>query len=58
VLLAHDQVYATTEDSMELHHFIKRLKENADYELQTASEYPGAAYIIPVEDSIKTVIYK
>jgi peptidoglycan-N-acetylglucosamine deacetylase len=42
VLLAHDQVYSTSEDSSELHSLLKKLKEKADYELELVSNYPGA----------------
>jgi peptidoglycan/xylan/chitin deacetylase (PgdA/CDA1 family) len=41
VLLAHDQVYADVNDSIELHNFIRRLKLNEDYELELVSSYPG-----------------
>jgi peptidoglycan-N-acetylglucosamine deacetylase len=42
VLLAHDQVYATPEDSAELHGLVKKIKEKDDYELELVSNYPGA----------------
>lgn len=41
VLLAHDQVYADANDSIELHNFIRMLKLNEDYELELVSNYPG-----------------
>ena len=41
VLLAHDQVYADVNDSIELHNFIRLLKLNEDYELELVSSYPG-----------------
>ena len=41
VLLAHDQVYADVNDSIELHNFIRLLKLNEDYELELVSDYPG-----------------
>ncbi|HTE12233.1 MAG TPA: polysaccharide deacetylase family protein [Chitinophagaceae bacterium] len=41
VLLAHDQVYADVNDSVELHNFIRMLKLNEDYELELVSNYPG-----------------
>lgn len=41
VLLAHDQVYADVNDSIELHNFIRMLKLNEDYELELVSSYPG-----------------
>lgn len=42
VLLAHDQVYSTAEDSSELHSLMKKLKEKEDYQLELVSNYPGA----------------
>ena len=42
VLLAHDQVYTTSDDSMQLRQFIKRLKEKDEYELALVTNYPGA----------------
>jgi len=41
VLLAHDQVYADANDSIELHNFIRLLKANENYELELVSNYPG-----------------
>ncbi|MFT3932498.1 MAG: polysaccharide deacetylase family protein [Chitinophagaceae bacterium] len=41
VLLAHDQVYADANDSIELHNFIRLLKLNENYELELVSNYPG-----------------
>lgn len=41
VLLAHDQVYKNTEDSLQLHQLIRRLKANSEYEFAVASNYPG-----------------
>lgn len=42
VLLAHDQVYGKPDDSSELHQLIRKLKSREEYELTTASKYPGA----------------
>lgn len=44
VLLAHDQVYEDSEDSCELHQFIKKLKLKEDYVLELATKYPGAKH--------------
>jgi len=41
VLLAHDQVYANSEDSASLQNFIIRLKGKDEYNFETVSEYPG-----------------
>ncbi len=41
VLLAHDQVYADADDSVELHNFIRKLKGREDYEIELVSKYPG-----------------
>lgn len=41
VLLAHDQVYDDSNDSSELHQFIRKLKKREEYELVIASHYPG-----------------
>jgi peptidoglycan/xylan/chitin deacetylase (PgdA/CDA1 family) len=43
VLLAHDQVYNKTADSLELHNFIKKIKAKDEYELVLVSSYPGIA---------------
>jgi peptidoglycan/xylan/chitin deacetylase (PgdA/CDA1 family) len=43
VLLAHDQVYANTEDSASLQQFIIQLKNKDDYNFETVSKYPGIA---------------
>ncbi|HEX2608407.1 MAG TPA: polysaccharide deacetylase family protein [Flavisolibacter sp.] len=42
VLLAHDQVYAHSNDSFQLRQFIQLLKKKDDYEILLASGYPGA----------------
>lgn len=43
VLLAHDQVYNKSADSLELHQFIKKLKIKDEYELSLVSSYPGTS---------------
>ena len=52
VLLAHDQVYAKSNDSFQLREFIKKLKLKDDYELSLAKDYPGVIKTYP--DSVKT----
>ena len=42
VFLAHDQVYASSNDSAQLHLFIRKLKQK-DYELLSLSKYPTAS---------------
>jgi hypothetical protein len=42
VLLAHDVVYASAEDSAELHGLVKKIKEKQDYQLELVTNYPGA----------------
>ncbi len=41
VLLAHDQVYAKSEDSFQLRQFIQLLKQQNKYELSLVTYYPG-----------------
>ncbi|MBL7742960.1 MAG: polysaccharide deacetylase family protein [Chitinophagaceae bacterium] len=41
VILAHDQVYHKSGDSMQLRDFIQKLKKKDDYELALVSSYPG-----------------
>jgi len=41
VLLAHDQVYQKSADSLQLRDFIQKLKKKDEYELALASSYPG-----------------
>lgn len=41
VLLAHDQVYADSEDSSSLHQFLKTLKERGEYNFSSVKNYPG-----------------
>jgi peptidoglycan-N-acetylglucosamine deacetylase len=41
VLLAHDQVYQKSGDSMQLRDFIQKLKKKEEYELALVNDYPG-----------------
>jgi peptidoglycan-N-acetylglucosamine deacetylase len=41
VVLAHDQSFQKQEDIDKLHHFLQQLKNNPDYELLLAGNYPG-----------------
>ena len=41
MVLAHDQVYGKSDDSIELHMLIKKLKSREEYELVVTSKYPG-----------------
>ncbi|MBL7741478.1 MAG: polysaccharide deacetylase family protein [Chitinophagaceae bacterium] len=43
VILAHDQVYHKSNDSMQLRDFIQKLKKKDNYELALVSSYPGIA---------------
>jgi hypothetical protein len=52
VVLAHDQVYQKSGDSMQLREFIQKLKKKEDYELALVSHYPGIAK--EVIDSLRT----
>lgn len=45
VLLAHDQVYNKSTDSLELHNFIKKIKAKDEYEISLVSSYPGISKI-------------
>ncbi len=42
VVLAHDQVYAKSDDSMQLRQLLQKLKLRGDYELSLVTDYPGA----------------
>jgi peptidoglycan-N-acetylglucosamine deacetylase len=42
VLLAHDQAYVKSEDSLQLRLFLQLLKQKDEYELAMVSAYPGA----------------
>ena len=41
VLLAHDQVYADADDSIQLRKLVSSLKKNGEYEFEFISRYPG-----------------
>lgn len=41
VLLAHDQAYAKSDDSLQLREFLRILKQKGEYELSIISDYPG-----------------
>jgi Predicted xylanase/chitin deacetylase len=41
VLLAHDQVYADANDSIQLRSLVSKLKKNEEYDLEFISRYPG-----------------
>lgn len=41
VILAHDQMWRTSVDSLRLVDFIRKLKASPDYELALISNYPG-----------------
>lgn len=41
VILAHDQMWRTADDSLRLVEFIRKLKANPDYELALINDYPG-----------------
>ncbi|HET9824228.1 MAG TPA: polysaccharide deacetylase family protein [Chitinophagaceae bacterium] len=46
VLLAHDQAYKTSADSLELREFIQKLKHKDGYELCLVNSYPGIEKLI------------
>jgi len=50
VILAHDQVYKSSEDSLQLREFVQKLKQNENYELSMVSSYPA----IRKNDSLKS----
>jgi peptidoglycan-N-acetylglucosamine deacetylase len=52
VLLAHDQVYHTPADSLQLREFIQKLKTRDDYELSLISSYPAIKRAVDT-DTIK-----
>jgi peptidoglycan-N-acetylglucosamine deacetylase len=54
VILAHDQVYTTAADSLQLREFIQKLKTRDDLELSLVSSYPAIRK--PVTDTIKTIL--
>jgi len=43
VLLAHDQVYKKSKDSIELRQLIQKIKLKEEYELSLVTSYPGAS---------------
>lgn len=47
VVLAHDQSFQKQEDIDKLHYFIQQLKNNDEYELMLAGNYPGAKKLTP-----------
>jgi hypothetical protein len=55
VLLAHDQVYHSSGDSLQLRTFIQKLKSRDDYELSLVSAYPAIRKHHLITDTIKTV---
>ena len=55
VLLAHDQVYHSSADSLQLRTFIQKLKSRDDYELSLVSAYPAIRKHHLITDTIKTV---
>ncbi|HEX7902329.1 MAG TPA: polysaccharide deacetylase family protein [Chitinophagaceae bacterium] len=57
VILAHDQVYHSAADSLQLREFIQKLKTREDYELSLVSGYPAIIRQQPVvADSLKIVV--
>jgi len=52
VVLAHDQVYHKSGDSIQLRELIQKLKKKDEYELSLVSNYPGIAK--EIIDSLKT----
>lgn len=55
VLLAHDQVYHSSADSLQLRTFIQKLKNRDDYELSLVSAYPAIRKHRVIADTIKTI---
>jgi hypothetical protein len=43
VILAHDQIYANSDDSCSLHAFIDQLKLRDSFDFNIISKYPGVA---------------
>lgn len=56
VLLAHDQVYANSQDSSMLRKFVTNVKKKGDYEFAFIRTYPGIEKI-PQADSLSTRKY-
>jgi len=55
VLLAHDQVYQNSEDSIQLRQFVQKLKLKDDYELSLVSSYPGVRNIPDTTKLLRSV---
>jgi peptidoglycan-N-acetylglucosamine deacetylase len=53
VLLAHDQAYVKSGDSLELRLFLQLLKQKDEYELSLVTNYPGADKHLPDSVNIK-----
>ncbi len=51
VLLAHDQVYKNSADSLQLRQFVQKLKQKDEYELSFVISYPGVTKSL--SDSLK-----
>jgi peptidoglycan/xylan/chitin deacetylase (PgdA/CDA1 family) len=47
VVLAHDQAYQKSDDSLQLRELFQLLKQKDEYELSLVSDYPGATRKIP-----------
>lgn len=56
VILAHDQVYHSAADSLQLREFIQKLKTREEYELSLVSGYPVIRQQSVVADSLKTEV--
>ncbi len=55
VLLAHDQVYHSSADSLQLRTFIQKLKTRDDYELALVSAYPTIRKHQSITDTVRAV---
>lgn len=56
VLLAHDQVYHSSADSLQLRTFIQKLKNRDDYELALVSAYPAIRKHRVLADTTRTAV--
>lgn len=54
VLLAHDQVYRKSDDSMQLRLFLQKLKLKDEYEFSVVTSYPGTMKNTGIADTFKT----
>ena len=54
VVLAHDQVYHSAADSLQLRTFIQKLKSRDDYELALVSAYPAIRKHQSVTDTVRS----